>query len=45
MEAVVWSDFLFGVAATPTWVVGGRVVVPGAVPRDVFRSVVERLAP
>ena len=33
-----------GVNATPTWVVGGRVLVPGVVARDVFRSVVDRLS-
>ncbi len=33
-----------GITATPTWVVGGRILVPGALPRDVFRSTVDRLA-
>ena len=32
-----------GINATPTWIIGGRVLVPGAVPRDVFRKVVDDL--
>lgn len=44
MTAAKATAATVGVTATPTWIVGVRVVVPGAVPRDVFRSVVERLA-
>ena len=33
-----------GINSTPTWLVERRVLVPGAVPRDVFRSIVSRLA-
>jgi predicted DsbA family dithiol-disulfide isomerase len=32
-----------GIRSTPTWLIGGRALIPGAVPRDVFRSVVSRL--
>jgi predicted DsbA family dithiol-disulfide isomerase len=32
-----------GVTGTPAWLVDGRLLVPGAQPRDVFRSVVSRL--
>jgi predicted DsbA family dithiol-disulfide isomerase len=32
-----------GIRSTPTWLLDGQVLIPGAVPRDVFRSVVSRL--
>ncbi len=32
-----------GVNSTPTWLVDARVLIPGAVGRDVFRSVVSQL--
>ena len=44
MTAAKATAASLGVNATPTWIVGGRVLVPGAHPRDVFRSVVERLS-
>lgn len=44
MTAAKATAASLGISATPTWIVGGRVLVPGAVHRDVFRSVFERLA-
>jgi predicted DsbA family dithiol-disulfide isomerase len=32
-----------GIDSTPTWLIDGRVLVPGAVARDLFRSVVSEL--
>jgi predicted DsbA family dithiol-disulfide isomerase len=32
-----------GVTATPTWLIGRRVVIPGAAAREVFQSTVSRL--
>jgi predicted DsbA family dithiol-disulfide isomerase len=32
-----------GIDATPTWLIDGRVLVPGAVARDLFRSAVNEL--
>ncbi|MFP5318057.1 MAG: DsbA family protein [Acidimicrobiia bacterium] len=44
MTAAAATASSLGINATPTWIVGGRVLIPGAVHRDVFRSVVERLS-
>jgi predicted DsbA family dithiol-disulfide isomerase len=32
-----------GIDATPTWLIDGRTLVPGAMPRDLFRAIVSEL--
>jgi predicted DsbA family dithiol-disulfide isomerase len=44
MQAVLAMARRIGITGTPAWVVDGKVLIPGAVPRDVFRSVVSELA-
>jgi predicted DsbA family dithiol-disulfide isomerase len=43
VDSAMATGSRIGVQATPTWLVGRRVLIPGAMPRDVFRSVLSRL--
>ncbi|MGH9224402.1 MAG: DsbA family oxidoreductase [Acidimicrobiales bacterium] len=43
LEAAASLAFSVGVSGTPAWLIARRAFIPGAVGRDVFRSVVSRL--
>jgi predicted DsbA family dithiol-disulfide isomerase len=44
VEQAMTLGVSIGVRGTPAWLVGRRVLIPGAAPRDVFRSVVSELS-
>ena len=44
LESAASLAFSVGVTGTPAWLIERRVLIPGAVGRDVFRRVISRLA-
>lgn len=43
VESAMATGASIGVQATPTWLIDRRVLIPGAMPREVFGSVLSRL--